>query len=208
MRGAVATNALCEKLHLPVERLRAGEHHVLQVLAAPPFEEALVLTSSAWLPVLRGELRLFTGGISLDCEQHGPHLLPFRIHLAAAATFRRGDRKHPSLLMLRQKDDAHGYGPLSLLPAAPGDGGGEVDPECPPMRSLALALVVPPRSPLQDALDDIVWPIWRTLFDECAVPCDDHLPGLPAEFDHALGVLRAANNPLAADLLDAAAQAA
>ena len=72
VRGAVGANAVCKQLHVMVERLRAGEHHVLQVLAAPPVEPAVVITTSPWMQVLRGELYLFTGGICLDTSQHGP----------------------------------------------------------------------------------------------------------------------------------------
>ena len=37
--------------------LSSGEHHVLQWLCVPPIEDAIVLTSSPWMPVLRGEVR-------------------------------------------------------------------------------------------------------------------------------------------------------
>ena len=76
MRGAVESNAVCTELDQMVERLRAGEHHVLQALAVEPQEDIVVLTSNPWLPIIRGDLRLFTGGIAIDTGQHGPHLLP------------------------------------------------------------------------------------------------------------------------------------
>lgn len=142
--------------------MRAGEHHVLQTLCAEP-QPAIVLTSSCWMPVLRGELRLFAGGISFETEHHGPHTLPFRIHLAAVGVYRLDDTTTPGLLMLRQKPDAHGYGPIALLPEQPG-GRDTVDLDAPPLRTLSLALVIPPRSHLQRALVDTVWPLWETLF--------------------------------------------
>ena len=74
------------------------------------------------------------------------------------------------------------------------------------MRSLALALVVPPRSPLQDASTILCGRSGARL--RRVRRADDHLPGLPASLIKFLGVLPAANDPLAADLLDAAAQAA
>ena len=49
-----------------------------------------MLTSNLWLPIIRGDLRLFTGGIAIDTGQHGPHTLPFRFHLAALATQTEG----------------------------------------------------------------------------------------------------------------------
>ena len=45
------------------------------------------------------------------------------------------------------------------------------------MRTFNLALVVPPRSALQRALVDTVWPIWEVLFRDCKVPCDEHGAG-------------------------------
>jgi len=176
-------------MHQAVERMRAGEHHVLQSLVAPP-QPAVLLTTSAWLPVLRGEVRLFSGGLYVETEQHGPHILPFRIHLDAVGAFQIGSPSEPGLLMLRQKADDHAYGPLSLLPEAPSVAEG-VDKECLPMRTFNLALVVPPRSALQRALVDTVWPIWEVLFRDCKVPCDQ-LAAPAAEFRYPLEVLRRA----------------
>ena len=120
VRGAVCSNSVCTKLHLAVERMRAGEHHVLQALAAPPEEAVTVLTSSSWLPSLVGELRLFTGGLCFDTDQHGPHVLPFRIHVDAAAAYQIDHRTADGLLLLRQKPDTHGSAcsPLARLLAA------------------------------------------------------------------------------------------
>ena len=193
VRGALESNTLCKNLHVPIERLRAGEHHVLQVLASPVEAETVVLTTSSWLPLLHAELRLFTGGISLDTPQHGPHVLPFRIHLDAVATYRLHDPQSAGLLMLRQKPDSHGYGPLALLPETPGEGP-IADADAPPLRTLSLAIVVPPRSTLQHNLEHVIWPIWRRLFDDCGVPCDE-LSAPPAEFAHGLGALRSFRAP-------------
>ena len=186
VRGAVESNALCKQLHIMVERLRAGEHHVLQVLAVAPVTDAIVLTTSPWMPILRGELRLFTGGICIDTPQHGPHTLPFRIHLAAAASCQLHHNTKTGLVLLRQKPDAHGYGPLAVLPNAPGETEA-VPMDDPPLRTLSFAIVVPPRSALADGLET-VWPIWQKLFVEHAVPLDE-LPAPPAEFLSALEML-------------------
>lgn len=35
----------------------AGEHHVLQVMCAPPLPDNALLVGSPWLPVVRGEVR-------------------------------------------------------------------------------------------------------------------------------------------------------
>jgi hypothetical protein len=162
---------------------------VLQVLAAAPFEGVVVLTSSSWMPMIRdAEVRLFTGGVCIDTRRHGPHVLPFRIHLAAAACYRLDHRTQAGLILLRQKPDAHGYGPLALLPENPG-GNDPVEADNPPMRTLSLAIVIRPRSTLQDSLETTVWPLWCRLFDECGVPCDE-LTAPPAEFALGLEMLR------------------
>jgi hypothetical protein len=102
--------------------------------------------------------------------------------------------------MLRQKPDAHGYGPLALLPTAPAltdapvtapPGASPDEAKPPPLRTLSFALVVPPNSALQRALVDTVWPVWEQLFRECAVPVD-HLRAPAPEFGYALEVLRRA----------------
>jgi len=125
---------------------------------------------------------------SLDTPQHGPHVLPFRIHLDAVATYRPHDPKAAGLLLLRQKPDSHGYGPLALLPASPGEAPID-DPDALPLRTLSLAIVVPPRSNLQRSLEQAIWPIWQRLFDDCGVPCDE-LSAPPAEFASGLEALR------------------
>ena len=66
----------------------AGEHHVLQVMCAAPLEGEALLLGSPWLPVVRGEVRLYASGLSFSSPRHGPLVLPFRIHLAAVATYR------------------------------------------------------------------------------------------------------------------------
>ena len=190
VRGAVESNAVCTKLDQMVERLRAGEHHVLQALAVEPQEDVVVLTSNPWLPIIRGDLRLFTGGIAIDTGQHGPHTLPFRFHLAAMATQNLHHPTQPALILLRQKPDSHGYGPIALLPTNPGDATPvEKDPDTnePPMRTLSLAIVVPPRSTLAKGLD-LILPIWRQLCSDCKVPLDE-IPMPPAEFIKPLDVL-------------------
>ena len=206
VRGAVEQNNVCLKMHSGIERMRAGEHAQLQVLAAAP-EAAVVLTSSPWMPMLKAEVRLFSGGVCIDTPQHGPHVLPFRIHLAAAAYYQIDDRTNAGLVLLRQKPDTHGYGPIALLPESPGTSGeedGPVDPQDPPLRTLSLAILVPPRSSLQKSLDETVRPLWAQLFEECDIPCDE-LAAPPAEFEAALNALNgedvlnehtAANRPL------------
>ena len=192
VRGAVEQNNVCRNMQAGIERMRAGEHAQLQVLIAPP-EDVIVLTSNPWMPVLQAELRLFSGGVCIDTPQHGPHVLPFRIHLAAAAYFQVDDRRNAGLILLRQKPDTHGYGPLALLPDMPGATGSDDEPinhEDPPLRTLSLAILVPPRSTLQDSLESIVKPAWAALFDECSIPCDE-LTAPPNEFSVGLGVLRA-----------------
>ena len=92
--------------------------------------------------------------------------------------------------MLRQKPDAHGYGPIALLPSAIGDAA-PVDATSElglPMRTLSIAIVVPPRSALADGLDT-VWPLWQQLFVDCEVPLDE-LPAPPDEFLAPLELLR------------------
>ena len=99
-----------------------------------------------------------------------------------------GDKRQ-TLLLLRQKPDGHGYGPLSLLPAQPGgEGLDEAQLAEPPERTLSLAIVVRPRSGVQKGLETVL-PFWRRLFDECRVPLDE-LPAPPAEFAHGLELLR------------------
>ena len=146
------------------------------------------------------QVRLFAGGFYLETAQHGPHILPFRIHLAAVAAYQLDEHASAGLLMLRQKPDAHGYGPLALLPTAPAltdapvtapPGTSPDEAETPPLRTLSFALVVPPNSALQRALVDTVWPVWETLFRKCAVPVD-HLRAPAPEFGYALEVLRRA----------------
>ena len=149
-----------------------------------------MLTSNPWLPIIRGDLRLFTGGIAIDTGQHGPHTLPFRFHLAAMATQNLHHPTQPALILLRQKPDSHGYGPVALLPTNPGDATPvEKDPDTnePPMRTLSLAIVVPPRSTLAKGLD-LILPIWRQLCSDCKVPLDE-IPMPPAEFIKPLDVL-------------------
>lgn len=153
----------------------------------PAAAQAIVLFTSPWMPLLAGELRLFSGGLAFTTERHGPHLLPFRIHLAAAAAVDMDCSRGPGLVLLRQKPDSVGYGPLSLLP--PTIGGALPSAELPPERSLAIAIVLPPRSGLQKVMASHVWPIWRQCFTECGVPCDT-LSAPPAEFDGALAALR------------------
>jgi hypothetical protein len=165
-------------------------HPCAQVLAAPPVDDALVLTTSAWMPIVRAEARLFIGGIALDTAQHGPLTLPFRVHLAAMATYQLRHPTLPGLVLLRQKPDEHGYGPLALLPARPGDAE-RVDATSPPLRTLSLALVVPPRSALADGLE-IVWPFWQKLCAEHSLHLDE-LPAPPAEFAAPLEMLRRAH---------------
>ena len=60
-RAHVATcnEQVCANPEKVVERLRAGEHHVLQVLCAPPVPDVPLLIDTPWLPVLRGEARLY-----------------------------------------------------------------------------------------------------------------------------------------------------
>jgi len=187
--GAVCSNKFCDNLKSSITCLRAGEHHVLQVLCAHPVEDAVLLSSSRWMPVLRGEARLFSGGLYFESAQVGPIVIPFRIHLAAIASYRLDEPTATGLVMIRLKPADHSYGPLSHLPDAPG--GLPVDTQSLPLRSLALALVVPPRSSLRTSLVDIVWPVWEALFAECHIPYDE-LASPPAEFAHGLAVLRAA----------------
>jgi len=187
--GAVCSNKVCDNLKSSITCLRAGEHHVLQVLCVPPEETAVLLSSSPWMPLLRGEARLFSGGLFFESAQVGPIVIPFRIHLAAIASYRLDEPTATALVMIRLKPADHSYGPLSHLPEAPG--GPAVDPHSLPLRSLALALVVPPRSSLRNSLVDVVWPVWEALFAECHIPYDE-LASPPAEFAHGLAVLRAA----------------
>ena len=193
VRGAVEQNAVCTKMHMGIERMRAGEHAQLQILVAEP-ESCIVLTSNPWMAVLKAEVRLFSGGVCIDTPHHGPHVLPFRIHLAAAAYHQIDDRSSAGLVLLRQKPDAHGYGPLALLPERPGangeDDGPLADLEDPPLRTLSLAILVPPRSSLQTSLEEVVCPLWKELFEQCSIPCDE-LNAPPAEFATALSMLQA-----------------
>ena len=149
-------------------------------------QPAVVLTTCPWIPLLRAELRLFTGGISVDTPQHGPHTLPFRVHLAAVGAFQLHHPTKPGVLFLRQKPDLHGYGPTAFLPEAVG-GTEAVDMSDPPMRILSLALIIPPRSHLARALE-IVWPFWQRLCADCGVPLDE-LAAPPAEFVSPLEVM-------------------
>ena len=91
--------------------------------------------------------------------------------------------------MLRQKPDAHGYGPLALLPKAPGGDDVVEDISDPPMRTTSLAIVIPPRSVLQHALRETVWPVWEALFAELGIPCDS-LDAPADEFTAGLEQLR------------------
>lgn len=185
--AAIETNTLCTALGSPLERMRSGEHHVLLALCAEVETDAVVLTSSPWLPVLRGELRLFTSGLYLHTAAHGPHVLPFRIHLAAAGAVRLESGSQLGLVLLRQKPASHAYGPLALLPEAPG--GTSVDPEMPPERELTLGVVVRPRSSLQRVLSETVWPMWRRLFEEVGVPCNE-IAEVPTELEAAMSELQ------------------
>jgi len=188
--AAVDGNLVCADLRAPIERLRAGEHHVLQTLCAPAERGAVLLTDSPWLPLVHGELRLFSGGIAFHCERHGPLLLPFRIHLAAAASVELESGR--TLVLLRQKPDTHAYGPLAHLPRR---AGGEL-PDIESLKegtarphALALALVLNPDTPLHRHATEIVWPIWKQLFTECNIACDV-LTAPPKEFHAALFTLQ------------------
>mmetsp|Transcript_27113 Transcript_27113/g.69074 ORF Transcript_27113/g.69074 Transcript_27113/m.69074 type:complete len:195 (-) Transcript_27113:553-1137(-) len=181
-------------MHIGIERLRAGEHHVLQTLCAPPESDVVVLTDSPWLPVLRGELRLFSGGVSFTTARHGPHVLPFRIHLAAVGTLdMSASDGQRGLLLLRQKVDSHAYGPLAHLPRSFGaslpDAEALKDGTAKP-RALSLAIVLPSGSSLQRAVAGVAWPLWTQLFADCRIPLDS-LAAPPEEFLPALAVLQA-----------------
>ena len=177
-QGALESTDVCANPDAVVERLRAGEHHVLQVLCAPPAPNAALLLDSPWLPVVRGDARLYQGGLALVSPRHGPLTLPFRIHLAAVATYRLDCLDGYGLLLLRQKPDTHAYGPLAMLPRKMG--AEPPDAEDPLPVAMSLALVVPAGSELQHALREVVWPAWSRLFRECNIPCDN-LPAVPAE---------------------------
>ena len=157
IRAAVTTNAPCPLPSCALSRLHAGEHAQLQTLLCEPIECTLLLDSS-WLPAVRGEARLFAGGIAFDSERHGPLLLPFRIHLAAVTAFNLGGSEGTGALCFRQAEAWHAYGPLALLPDHSG------------LRVLTLALAVPCRSTLHRALEETAWPHWARLFAECDIP--------------------------------------
>ena len=186
-QGALESTEVCAHPDAVVERLRAGEHHVLQVLCARPAPRAALLVDSPWLPVVRGEARLYQGGLALVSPRHGPLVLPFRIHLAAVATYRLDCLDGCGLLLLRQKPDTHAYGPLAMLPRAMG--AEPPDAEDPLPVAMSLALVVPAGSELQHALREVVWPAWSRLFRECNIPCDN-LPAVPAELRAPLAQLQ------------------
>ena len=108
------------------------------------------------------------------------------MHLDAIGAYQLHHPTKPGVLFLRQKPDEHGYGPLAFLPAAPGEAG-VVDVAAPPLRTLSLAVIVPPRSPLAQGLE-VVWPFWQRLCAECAVSLDE-LSAPPAEFAGPLDLL-------------------
>jgi len=159
VRHAVQTNLVCANPASAVERLRAGEHAQLQALVAEPLEGCVLLLDSAWLPAVRGSLRLFAGGVAFDSARFGPLVLPFRIHLDAVTAFNLGGHGAGALILHQKKDD-HAYGPLALLPER--CFGGE------PV-ALTLAIAVPCRGPLHHALQEKAWPYWARLFAECGV---------------------------------------
>ena len=81
VRGALSGVSVCGGVNpSALEKMRAGEHSVLQLLAAAPIDTAALLTSSPWLRVVTGEVRLFSGGLSIDSPRHGPLTIPFRVH--------------------------------------------------------------------------------------------------------------------------------
>ena len=80
---------------------------------------------------MTGEVRLFSGGLSIDSPRHGPLTIPFRVHLAAAAVVDLECRDGPGLVILHQKADDHGYGPLSVLPPAEGADAPDADAPAP-----------------------------------------------------------------------------
>ena len=102
VQGALESNSVCPAPFKVVDRLRAGEHHVLQVMCAPPLPNDALLVGSPWLPVVRGEVRLYASGLSVSSPRHGPLVLPFRIHLAAVATYRLNCHDGCGLLLFRQ----------------------------------------------------------------------------------------------------------
>jgi len=157
VRAAVETNSVCAAPTAPVERLRAGEHAQLQVLLTEPLDGCVLLLDSDWLPAVRGTLRLFSGGLAFDSPRFGPMVLPFCIHLASVSAFNLGAADGMAALILGQKEDEHGYGPLALLPGR----SGATAP-----RVLTVAIAVPCRGPLHRALQDKVWPYWAKMFAE------------------------------------------
>ena len=183
VQGALESNSVCPAPFRVVDRLRAGEHHVLQVMCAPPLPNAALLLGSPWLPVVRGEVRLYASGLSFSSPRHGPLVLPFRIHLAAVATHRLNCHDGCGLLLFRQHADPHSYGPLALLPAR--IGAEQPDIDAPPETALTLALVIRSGSDLQRCIQDNVWSLWTQLFRELGIPCDD-LAAPPAEIREAL----------------------
>ena len=127
--------------------------------------------------------RLFESGLSFSSPRHGPLVVPFRIHLAAVATYRLNCHDGCGLLLLRQYADPHSYGPLALLPAR--IGAEQPDTDAPPLTALTLALVIRSGSDLQRYIQDNVWSLWTQLFRELSIPCDD-LAAPPAEIRDAL----------------------
>ena len=127
--------------------------------------------------------RLYASGLSFSSPRHGPLVLPFRIHLAAVATYRLNCHDGCGLLLFRQHADPHSYGPLALLPARMG--AEQPDTDAPPLTALTLALVIRGGSDLQRCIQDNVWSLWTQLFRELSIPCDD-LAAPPAEIREAL----------------------
>ena len=152
-------------------------------MCAAPLEGEVLLLGSPWLPVVRGEVRLYASGLSFSSPRHGPLVLPFRIHLAAVATYRLNCHDGRGLLLFRQHPDEHAYGPLALLPARLG--AAQPDADAPAPSAMSLALVVRAGSELQHAIQESVWPLWTQLFRELGIPCDD-LAAPPAEIRDAL----------------------
>ena len=196
VRGALSGVSVCAGVNpSALEKMRAGEHSVLQLLAAAPIDTAALLTSSPWVRVVTGEVRLFSGGLSIDSPRHGPLTIPFRVHLAAAAVVDLECRDGAGLVILHQKADDHGYGPLSVLP--PAEGADAPDADAPAPAALTLALVVRPGGAVQKALRGGVWAEWTRCFAEAKVPLST-LAAPPALFADAIAELAA---------LDAAAAA-
>lgn len=152
---AIEEIALCSRPEAPVERLRAGEHSVLQVLVAEPCEGTLLFDVSVFGSV-SGEVRLFSEGLAFFSVRHGPLVVPFRIQCAAvdASHLGGGTSACRGVLSFEVHPGAVAYGPLAALG---GDG------------ATRVALDVEPHTQLSSALER-AWPHWARLFASAGIP--------------------------------------